>query len=248
MAWSDFRQQPFGYLRTRGRLLSQLIGLARAARRRTRASDGWPELIDFIFGAVDGYLKPQQIRAEIQRALEEIENLRPRRVLEIGTAQGGTFFLLSRAAAADAKLISLDLPAGRWGGGYSNWKRHLYRSLLLPEQSAEFIRSNSHLPSSFESVKTMLGGDPLDLLFIDGDHSYEGVKADFELYSPLVRPGGLIVLHDIAFHEKYDCHVDQFWAEVKERYPSQEIIQDCKQGWAGIGILRNEPVRAEAAG
>ncbi len=248
MAWSDFRKEPVRYVITRGRLLSQLMALARAARRHTRPNDSWPELIDFIFTAVEGFLKPQQIRAEIQRALEEIETVRPRFVLEIGTAQGGTFFLLSRAASPDAKLISLDLPAGRWGGGYSNWKTRLYRSLLLPAQSAEFIRSNSHLPSSLESVKRMLGGNPLDLLFIDGDHSYEGVKADFELYSPLVRPGGLIVLHDIAFHEKYDCHVDQFWQEIKERYPSQEIIEDRKQGWAGIGILRNEPVRAGAAG
>ena len=36
----------------------------------------------------------------------------------------------------------------------------------------------------------------IDLLFIDGDHSYEGVKLDFELYSKLLSPKGVIILHD----------------------------------------------------
>ncbi len=39
-------------------------------------------------------------------------------------------------------------------------------------------------------------GTPIRLLFIDADHSYEGVKQDFELWSPLVEPGGLVLFHD----------------------------------------------------
>lgn len=51
----------------------------------------------------------------------------------------------------------------------------------------------------------------MDFLFIDGDHAYEGVKADFEMYSPLVRKGGLVALHDICVHPpEMDCHVDKF--------------------------------------
>jgi len=45
-----------------------------------------------------------------------------------------------------------------------------------------------------------LNGEPLDFLFIDGDHTYEGVKRDFEMYSPLVRNGGIIAFHDIVKH------------------------------------------------
>jgi len=37
-----------------------------------------------------------------------------------------------------------------------------------------------------------------DFLFIDGDHTYEGVEGDFEMYSPLVRRGGIIAFHDIV--------------------------------------------------
>jgi predicted O-methyltransferase YrrM len=42
-----------------------------------------------------------------------------------------------------------------------------------------------------------LKDNKVDFLFIDADHSYEGVKKDFEMYSPLVRKGGIIAFHDI---------------------------------------------------
>ena len=47
-------------------------------------------------------------------------------------------------------------------------------------------------------MRTALAGRPLDVLFIDGDHSYDGVASDFAAYGPLVRQGGLIGFHDIV--------------------------------------------------
>jgi len=53
-------------------------------------------------------------------------------------------------------------------------------------------------------------GDPIRLLLIDADHSYEGVRDDFRLWSPLVAPGGLIVFHDyLAFPEAVGRFVDE---------------------------------------
>jgi predicted O-methyltransferase YrrM len=46
----------------------------------------------------------------------------------------------------------------------------------------------------------VLNEQNLDFLFIDGDHTYKGVKEDFEMYSPLVRKGGVIAFHDITKH------------------------------------------------
>jgi len=46
-------------------------------------------------------------------------------------------------------------------------------------------------------VRGILGSRKLDFLFIDGDHSYEGVRRDFEMYSPLVREGGIICMQCI---------------------------------------------------
>ena len=76
-------------------------------------------------------------------------------------------------------------------------------------------------------------------MFIDGDHTYDGVKADFEMYSPLVRKGGLFALHDICLHPPVmDCHVDKFWAELRQKYSSTtEFVENPKQGGFGIGVV-----------
>jgi predicted O-methyltransferase YrrM len=80
----------------------------------------------------------------------------------------------------------------------------------------------------------------VDFLFIDGDHTYEGVRADFEMYSVLVRPGGMLIFHDICKHkfaEQINCHVDRFWQEVKNERRALEFVHNWNQGAAGIGVI-----------
>jgi predicted O-methyltransferase YrrM len=203
-----------------------------------RPDRSWPELVQFSVHFCRGLIVPLQVPSEIARALEVVEALEPRVILEIGTARGGTFFLLSRAAAESCYLISLDLPQGPWGGGYAAWKRSLFRRLLRRGQKADFVRADSHSDESLEQVRRLLRGRQLDVLFIDGDHSYEGVKRDCEMYSPLLRPGGLVIFHDVAKHAaELRCHVHRFWHEVRISGKSMEIIADPDQGWAGIGLL-----------
>jgi predicted O-methyltransferase YrrM len=95
-------------------------------------------------------------------------------------------------------------------------------------------------------VRAALDGRALDVLFIDGDHSYEGVKRDWELYSPLVRAGGLIGLHDIQ--EDYATsrgtqtaaisgEVPRFWRELREGHRTEELIADPGQDGYGIGVV-----------
>lgn len=192
----------------------------------------------FIFDGCDQRFKPLQVASEIDRLLEIVHRHRPRRLLEIGTANGGTLFLFARASRPDAQLISLDLPYGQYGGGYSPIRIPLYRRFARDNQQVCLIRDDSHKPANVRVVRALLGGEPLDFLFIDGDHSYEGVKTDFEQYAPLVRKGGIIAFHDIARHpEGDDCHVDRFWEEIRGRYEHEEIIEHPEQGWGGIGVL-----------
>ena len=204
-----------------------------------RPDRSWAEILDFAFTFAHGFLRPGQVRSEIREAVEVIEAFQPKVLVEIGTAGGGNLFLLSRAAHANAYLASVDLPAGHWGGGYQAWKIPVFRRLLLKEQRADFLRADSHDPSTLEELTRLLQGKLIDVLFIDGDHSYAGVRQDFELYSKLVRPGGLVFFHDIAHHRPSDnCHVDQLWAELRPRYQSREFIENTDQGWAGIGLIR----------
>jgi predicted O-methyltransferase YrrM len=187
-----------------------------------------------------GVIHAMQQRSEITGLLRELESLRPRRILEIGTAGGGTLFMMSRWVHPQALLISLDLPAGMFGGGYSRWKLPVYRSMVLPGQRIELIRADSHAPQSLEQVKAALAGEPLDFLFIDGDHSYAGVKSDFEQYAPLVRSGGLIAFHDIVDHPDYNAggDVPRFWRELARTRDVREFIENPNGGY-GIGLLSN---------
>lgn len=217
----------------------ELLTRTSTAQKVRRPESSWEEIIQFAFEFARGFLKPMQVRSEIQQALMAIERLKPQVVVEIGTARGGTFFLLSRAAHPQARLISVDLPFGRWGGGYSAWKVSIFRRLILKGQHSDFVRADSHAPATVGRVKQLLAGDQVDILFIDGDHSYAGAKHDFEAYSALVRPGGIVLFHDIAKHAAWEeCHVDELWAELQNKYECQEFIADRAQGWAGIGLVR----------
>jgi len=149
---------------------------------------------------------------------------------------GETLFLFTRVASKDATIISIDLPGGRWS--YPRWMMPLLKSLKMEQQEIHLIRADFHNPETLNKVKNILGNKMIDFLFIDGDHSYEGVKMDFEMYSPLVRKGGIIAFHDIVeFPPGTGCEVNRFWNEIKRKYRHLEIVKDYGQKWAGIGVL-----------
>ena len=98
------------------------------------------------------------------------------------------------------------------------------------------LRADSHAPETRAALEKALGGEKIDFLYIDGDHRLEGVRQDFEDYSPLVRPGGLVAFHDIITREP-GHHVHRFWREIKDDYVHEELIAQ-PDGNKGIGILR----------
>jgi predicted O-methyltransferase YrrM len=182
-------------------------------------------------------IKPIQIKEEIIEFLNYITKIKVNIVLEIGTANGGTFFLFSRIANRSAELLSIDCYPSSNCRGYPDYKIPLYRSFACSNQKVHLLRANSHDPKTLESIKRILEGKKIDLIFIDGDHSYDGVKKDFKMYFPLVREGGIIAFHDIAPRPKESpFQVDRFWNEIKEEFKYIEI-GNKDHGIAGIGIL-----------
>lgn len=194
-------------------------------------------LVDFVFA--NPIIAPAQVRSELLRFADIIATQRPSLALEIGTNHGGTLCLISRLSHTSATIISVDMPGGPFGGGYKWFRVPIYKSFAGLGQKLHLIRGNSHDPAIQQKVGARVGnGRKLDLLFIDGDHSYEGVKADFESYRSLVRPGGIIAFHDIVEHpNETGCEVARLWREIKPQYRHEEIIENQHQGWAGIGIL-----------
>jgi len=152
------------------------------------------------------HLKEKMKRAMYVHVLmiyEMVKESMPEFVLEIGTgqAQSARTILIALEENKKGKLISIDLRD---------------RSARIPENLREYfipIIGDSHNTEVFKDVSERFK-QPFDLLLIDGDHSYEGVKKDFEMYVPLVKERGLILMHDI-------CNVNEgvkdFWREIK--YP-----------------------------
>lgn len=223
-----------------------------AARRLSELADKAStidELLDLVFSfeSFGITVRPGQVRWEFSQLLERVERLCPRRILEIGTANGGSLLPITRLSASDAHIMSVDLHHGEFGGGYPAWRIPLYKSFARATQRLDLLRGDSHDPRTSSRVRTLLGGEPLDFLFIDGDHTFDGVRQDFETYGPLVRPGGLIGFHDInppnddGPADGARCLVGEvplYWREIKPRWDSQEFVASSPHGCFGIGLIR----------
>lgn len=214
-------------------ILRNMARVERAPRRAVRA-------VQLARGAIAR--RSYQKRSELAPFLAVVLQRRPKVVIEIGLAAGGTMWALCQAAADDATIISVDLPAARHGLAVSQLETlDVIGSYARPGQELHFVQEDAHDPATLERVKSLLTG-PVDLLFIDGDHTYAAVSADHAMYAPLVKPGGLIAHHDILFHDNVpDCEVDRFWRELEgnkaEIVSPSEANADFGGKWGGIGLV-----------
>ena len=206
----------------------------------------WKELIDLAYTfQFKGYMNfffsfgivPLQVKEELIDFLKIFIKQHPKVIFECGTASGGNLFLLTRFSDRDSTIISVDLPDGKFGGGYPSWKIPFYKAFTSHNQRIILIRDDSHKISTLEGVKEVLNNRKIDIAYIDGDHTYGGVKKDFEMYRSLIKLGGLIVFHDIVPHKNKNVGVPKFWQEIHKEYEFKEIVKDWGQNGAGIGIL-----------
>lgn len=181
-----------------------------------------------------------QKRSEFAPFLALLLRTRPRRVIEIGRGAGGSLWALCRAATDDATIVSVDLPGGPYGGHDADAETlSRYRSYASPGQDLHLIQGDSRAAETASAVRAVV--DRADLLFIDGDHTFEGAKRDYETYLPAVRGGGLVVFHDILPHDDYpEIEVHRLWRELRGR--KLEIVSPAEvtaEGgrWGGIGVL-----------
>ena len=116
--------------------------------------------------------------------------------VEIGVYEGSSALVLVRGLPVDAVLHLIDpfvdsrgLAAG-WRG--SAWATRRVVGRAVGEHGGPTVRW--HVERSQEVGRRW--AEPVDLVFIDGDHALESCRADWELFSPFVRPGGVVVFHD----------------------------------------------------
>lgn len=190
----------------------------------------------YTFGAMQ---KPE----ELAPLIDLVTKAQPRVIVEIGTGKGGTAWAWSKIPGVK-KLILIDMPNGPFGGQESEEIRTKLQFIGNNTPAAvTYIAGNSINAECLEQVKKTLDGDTIDFLVIDGDHTLQGVKMDFILYSPLVTPDGYVAFHDVSLHApETGCEVDKFWKEILEsgipedRYSTFEL--KTEPSWGGWGVMR----------
>src|SRR5580700_10011262 len=141
IAWRTARREGLGSLFTKvGIYLRQIANGIFFMCRRLPKNRPPAELVDFSMTAGNNFLQTSQVRSEIVDLANLVAERRPKTVVEIGTAHGGTLFLWCRLADPTATVVSLDLPGGIHGGGYPYWKSWVYRRFPVGSQQLYLLR------------------------------------------------------------------------------------------------------------
>jgi len=157
----------------------------------------------------------------------------PKRILELGTGNGRFSNIIIRAMPDDAQFATLDHNPG---------SQDTYERLKRLERGTQEIFGfcgDSACPGTLDVVKTVMGDDPVDMIFVDTDHTVETTRREVELWLPYVREGGILAFHDI--YTSADG-VQIVWRELQERFTENYEFTGAQPPFCGIGaaIIRRD--------
>jgi len=164
-------------------------------------------------------------------AADLIAELKPRVFVELGTHFGESYFGFCQAIQetrihCSAHAIDTwtgDPQAGRYG-------RRVFE-YVSTYNAAHYASFSTLMQMNFEDAVTQFEDGTIDLLHLDGCHTYDAVKHDFETWLPKVSSGGVILIHDIAVHQD-DFGSWKLWEEISDLFPSFAFLHSC-----GLGVL-----------
>jgi hypothetical protein len=186
------------------------------------AEDAWlTQIRDYVTSAWIGH-------APFLRFL--IRELEPNVFVELGTYMGFSYFVACQTVqelALPTKTYAVD----HWKGDphQGEFDESVYQGVLaLNEQYKDF---STLLKMSFLEACEVIADGSVALLHIDGFHTYDSVKEDFENWLPKMSKNGVVILHDI--HVRYaDFGVFKYWGELKQKYSTIEFV-----GSYGLGVI-----------
>ena len=163
--------------------------------------------------------------------------LKPRNFVELGVHTGNSFFAACRTIETnklDTQAIAIDTWAGDAHAGiYDDAVFEQFEST----RCSEFAEFTAVLRCTFDEAALKFSLDSIDCLHIDGLHTYEAVKHDFETWSPLLTSDAVVLFHDISETDR-DFGVWKFWQEVKDQFPGYLEFAHSH----GLGILFLNPL------
>lgn len=177
---------------------------------------------------------PGELAALIDRARE----LKPCRILEVGSLYGGTLWHWMDQFTG-ATIVSVDMiPVSNQHPREDVLEA---RTLWGAWAAQQYCRLHYYVgPSDHPDIVKMARlHAPYDVIFIDGGHKYEEVSTDFVNYWPMLRLGGLMAFHDVTGGGDPSLrHVVRWWNEFKAsgEHRTEEISAKF-----GIGLVWKEP-------
>jgi GT2 family glycosyltransferase len=171
-----------------------------------------------------------------------VKALRPRTLVELGTHSGNSYFAFCQAIAAfvpSGRAYAVDTWAGDEHAGY--YGEDVFADVSRVN-ATHFSGFSTLLRSTFDDARAYFptaneeGGleTGIDLLHIDGLHTYDAVKHDFETWRGALSRKAVVVFHDTNVRER-DFGVWRLFRELAERYPAFEFDHSHGLGVLGIG-------------
>jgi predicted O-methyltransferase YrrM len=171
-----------------------------------------------------GLAAPQTQTTEAERACLRRHASGRRWIAEIGVWHGVTTRALREVMAPDGVLLAID-PFGRGRLGVSLHRIIAARNVTRSKGGE--VRWVRMLGADAGRQHAAMGAPPIELLFIDGDHTYDAVRDDWEAWSSRIAPGGVVALHDSrssADRQIDDAGSARFTREVIARDPRFTVI------------------------
>jgi GT2 family glycosyltransferase len=174
-------------------------------------------------------------------ALWLMDALRPRVLVELGTLHGVSFFTFCQGSARNGsttRCFAVDTWQGdEHTGFYSEdvW-RHVARF------NERFSSFSTLLRQSFDEAAALFEDASIDLVHIDGLHTYEAVRHDFETWLPKLTPCGVVLLHDTNVYDK-NFGVARLMRELERRFPFFEFLHGHGLGIVAAGGAVPPPLR-----
>ena len=169
--------------------------------------------------------------------------IKPRLVVELGAHNGVSYGAFCEAVAR-LRLPTACFAVDTWKGDEHSglYGEEVYED-LVHFNSARYASFSELLRCSFDEAAPYFADQSIDFLHIDGFHSYEAVKHDFETWLPKLSPKAVVLFHDTNVR-KLGFGVWRVFLELKRRYPAFEFLHGHGLGLVAVGNVAPAAVTA----